>query len=49
MIEFRASFEGLRKDREGEVKLTFAIPLSDVAHAVEIPIQTELLIKIEPQ
>ena len=48
-IVFHAGFEKLIKDREGEVKITFAVPLSDEGIARQIPIQTELKITIEPQ
>jgi hypothetical protein len=48
MIKFKAGFDSLRKDRDGEVKITFTIPLSDEAMAREIPVQTELDITIEP-
>lgn len=48
-IEFRAGFEKLIKDREGEVKITFTVPLSDEGIARQIPIQTELKVIIEPQ
>jgi len=47
MIKFKASFESLRKDREGEVKLLLTIPLSDEAIVAQIPIQTELDITVE--
>ena len=48
-IEFTGAFEGLRKDREGEVKLILAIPLSDEAKVREIPVQTTLKITIESE
>lgn len=49
MIEFIGAFESLRKDREGEIKLTFTIPLSDEQKVREIPIQTALKIMIESE
>ena len=46
-IIFRAGFEKLIKDREGEVKITFAVPLSDEDKARQVPVQEELKITIE--
>ena len=45
-IVFNAAFEQLRKDREGEVRLTFTVPLSDEQIVRTIPIQTELKVAI---
>lgn len=45
-IAFKAAFDSLRKDREGEVKITFSVPLSDEESARRVPIQKELLILI---
>ena len=46
MIEFIASFDSLRKDREGEIKLTLAIPLSDEQKVRDIPIQQALKVTV---
>jgi len=46
-IQFKGSFEKLHKDREGEVKITFAVPLSDEDAARKVPVQQELTITIE--
>jgi hypothetical protein len=46
-IIFRAAFESLKKDREGEIKLTFAVPLSDEHLVRAIPIQQSLRITVE--
>lgn len=48
-IEFNGSFDSLRKDREGEVKLTIAVPLSDEFLARQLPIQTALKITVESE
>jgi len=45
-VVFNGVFERLRKDREGEVKITFTIPLSDEDKARKVPIQTLLQIVI---
>ncbi len=45
-IVFRGAFEQLRKDRDGEVKITFTVPLSDEQIARTVPIQKELTIAI---
>ena len=45
-IELNAGFEKLIKDRDGEVKMTFQIPLSDEAKAYLIPHHTPLKIKV---
>jgi hypothetical protein len=45
-IIFSAAFEQLRKDREGEVKITFTVPLSDEQIARTVPIQTALKVAI---
>ena len=45
-IVFNAAFEQLRKDREGEVKITFTVPLSDEQIARTVPIQTPLKVAI---
>lgn len=45
-IIFNAAFERLNKDREGEVKITFAVPLSDEQIARTVPIQTPLKIVV---
>lgn len=45
-IVFNAAFEQLRKDREGEVKITFTVPLSDEQIARTVPIQTVLKIAV---
>jgi hypothetical protein len=47
MIEFIGAFESLRKDREGEIKLTFTIPLSDEEKVRQIPIQKALKVTVE--
>jgi hypothetical protein len=45
-IVFQGAFEALRKDREGEVKITFTVPLSDEAEARKVPVQKLLNITI---
>ncbi len=45
-IVFNASFEALRKDREGEVKITFTVPLSDEQIARTVPIQKPLQVAV---
>lgn len=45
-IVFNAAFEALRKDREGEVKITFTVPLSDEQIARTVPIQTPFKVAI---
>ena len=45
-VVFNGVFERLRKDREGEVKITFTIPLSDEDKARQVPIQKELTIAV---
>ena len=45
-IELKAGFEKLIKDRDGEVKLTFQIPLSHEAKARQVPHQVPLTIKV---
>lgn len=45
-IIFNAAFERLNKDREGEVKITFTVPLSDEQIARQVPIQTVLKIVV---
>ena len=45
-IIFKAAFEKLIKDREGEVKITFTVPLSDEQIARTVPIQEPLIIAI---
>ncbi len=45
-IVFRAIFENLKKDRDGEIKLTFSIPLLDEHIVRAIPIQQELIIAV---
>jgi hypothetical protein len=45
-ITFLGAFESLRKDREGEVKITFTVPLSDEQIARQVPILTKLRIVI---
>ena len=45
-IIFNAAFERLNKDREGEVKITFTVPLSDEQIARTVPIQTPLKIVV---
>jgi len=46
-IIFHCAFEQLRKDREGEVKITFMVPLSDEEQARKVPVQRALKITIE--
>lgn len=46
-IIFNAAFEQLRKDREGEVKITFTVPMSDEAEARKVPVETLLKISVE--
>ena len=46
-IKINAGFEKLIKDREGEIKLTFTIPLSDQEKALQIPHQVPLILNIE--
>jgi len=41
-IIFRAAFERLTKDKDGEIKLILAVPLSDEHLVRAIPIQEEL-------
>ena len=43
-LTFHASKHKLIEDREGEVKLTLTIPLSDALHALRIP--TEKVLKV---
>ena len=43
---FSAIFESLKKDRDGEIKLTFTIPLSDEHLVKSIPIQREIKIAV---
>jgi hypothetical protein len=45
-LVFSAIFESLRKDRDGEIKLTFSIPLSDEQLVRNIPIQKEIKIAV---
>lgn len=45
-IVFDAAFESLRKDREGEVKITFTVPLSAEHIARKVPIQTAFKLAI---
>ena len=45
-IILSAGFEKLIKDREGEIKLTFTIPLSDQEKALQIPHQELLTLKV---
>lgn len=45
-IVFQGAFEKLTKDREGEVRITFTVPLSDEAIARTVPIQTPFQIAI---
>ena len=47
MIQFQAAFEKLIKDREGEVKITFTVPLSDEEQARQVPAQQLLNITVE--
>ena len=46
-VKFRGAFEKLNKDREGEVKVTFTVPLSDEQKVREIPVLEELEITIK--
>ena len=43
---FSAAFEGLRKDREGEIKLTLAIPASDEHIVRDIPTGTSFKVAV---
>ena len=46
-IKFQAAFEKCIKDREGEVKITFSVPLTDEDKARQIPVQRLLNITVE--
>ena len=46
-IKIQAGFERLVKDREGQIKLTFQVPLSDEAKAREVPHLTPLTLNID--
>ena len=46
-IQFKAAFERCVKDREGEVKLTFTVPLSDEERARQVPVQRLLSVTVE--
>ena len=48
-IQFQAAFEKCIKDREGEVKITFTVPLSDEHKARQVPVQQLLNIIVDPQ
>jgi len=45
-IEFSAGLEWFKKDRDGEVKLTLQVPLSDAHKVLNIPELTELKVKV---
>ena len=47
MIKLQAGFERLVKDREGHVKITFQVPLTDEAKAREVPHLTPLTLTID--
>lgn len=49
MITLQASLFSIKKDHEGEVKITFAIPQTDANKAMQIPEQTLLSLNIEAE
>ena len=46
-IQFQAAFEKCIKDREGEVKIMFSVPLTDEDKARQVPVQRLLNITVE--
>jgi hypothetical protein len=47
MIKISAQLWKLEKDWEGEITLIFKIPSKDMPKAIQIPIMTELKLKVE--
>ena len=48
-MKFEASFYAMRKDKEGEIKLTLVVPSMEVGKMIEIPAETVLNVEITPQ
>ena len=46
-IAFNAQLWSIRQDHEGESKVTFAIPLSDLAHVLKLGECTQRLLNIK--
>jgi hypothetical protein len=47
MLTISAQLWKLEKDWEGEITLIFKIPSKDMPKAIQIPIMTELKLKVE--
>ena len=48
-MKFKAAFWAMRKDKEGEIKLTLVVPSTEAGKMIEIPAETELEVEIHPQ
>ena len=51
MITFKACFGGIKVDKEGEAKITFIVPQSEVAKAISLSVIPETVfdVKVDPE
>lgn len=47
MAKFKATFAGLKVDKEGEVTVKFKVPQSDQAQVIAVSMLTETLVNVE--
>ena len=48
MIQFKAIFERMARDKENEVKLTFLVSAQELGKVIMIPAEVMLDVKLEP-